>query len=278
MRLFKIIFAALLCIIILSGTASADDIHIAAAKGKIKWVKMILKDRPDVINERDIQEATPLIMAAKNGHYDICVLLIKKGADVNSNALIYGTPLHVAKTKKIAELLLKNGADINAKATKVEDSVLHTCAWRGNLEVCELIIEKGIDVNIVNKLKFTPLHSSSAFGKSDIAKLLIEKGADLDARNNDGWTPLHLAAGLGKMEVAQVLIDGGADINVRDEFFQATPLHWATGLSRKKMVSFLIKNGADTTIKNSDGKTPDKIAAELSRKDIEEIILKGREK
>jgi ankyrin repeat protein len=277
MKLLKILIIALF-IFSFSWVANADDIHIAAAKGKIKWVKMILKDRPNVVNSRDIQDATPLIMAAKNGHYDVCSYLLKKGADVNSNAFIYGTPLHVAKTTKIAELLLNNGADINAKATKVEDSVLHTASWRGNLEVCGLIIEKGIDVNVNNKLKFTPLHSASAFGKSDVAKFLMEKGADFDARNNDGWTPLHLAAGLGKLETAQALIDGGSDINVQDEFFKATALHWAVGLSRKKMVSLLIDNGADTTIKNSDGKTASKIAAELNRKDIEEIILEDREK
>jgi|TARA_B100001013_G_C24605515_1_gene440825 ankyrin repeat protein len=49
--------------------------------GVIDSVKRQLKDE-SIINSRDINEKTPLMIAAENNQKDICELLIKLGADI----------------------------------------------------------------------------------------------------------------------------------------------------------------------------------------------------
>ena len=51
-----------------------------------------------------------------------------------------------------------------------------------------------------------------------MCELLIEKGADVNAVEEDGWTALMIAAGNGHKEVCQLLIEKGADVNAVDEW------------------------------------------------------------
>jgi len=258
--------------LVLSGPALALEVHRAAKRGDLAEVKALLEKNPKQVNAPDIQGATPLHKAAGEGHLEVCEYLLAHGAKVNAQALVDGTPLHVAKDRAVAELLLAHGADLRAKEIKVGDSPLHSAAWRGHPDVAELLIARGVDVNVLNRMAYTPLHSAAAFGNTEVAKLLIAKGADKNARNQDGWTPLHLAVGLGHQDTAALLLDLGADPNLRDAFFQATPLHWAAGLGRKEMVALLLDKGADPNLRNRDGKTPLSLSLDIRRDDIAQLL------
>jgi ankyrin repeat protein len=60
----------------------------------------------------------------------------------------------------------------------------------------------------------------------DIAELLIARGADVDAKTTTTYTPLGNAAAHGSAGVAELLLDHGADFNVTDKD-GATPLNVA---------------------------------------------------
>ncbi|KAJ7636552.1 ankyrin repeat-containing domain protein, partial [Roridomyces roridus] len=59
---------------------------------------------------------TPLHLALANGHADVAMLLIEKGADINVKDDDGSTPLHVALAKghaDVAKLLIERGANIS---------------------------------------------------------------------------------------------------------------------------------------------------------------------
>ncbi len=121
-------------------------------------------------------------------------------------------------------------------------SLLAQASARGNVEIVNLLIERGADVKLsgatafssaaqtgseaVLKLlltHFTPttLQASAALwkaaqrGHAAAVGLLLKSGADPDYVPMDGnlFTPLMTAAGNGDLTTVQVLLEGGADIN-----------------------------------------------------------------
>ncbi|MFQ5965922.1 MAG: ankyrin repeat domain-containing protein [Candidatus Scalinduaceae bacterium] len=57
--------------------------------------------------------------------------------------------------------------------------------------------------------RFTPLHWAAYIGHMDIAEVLIENGADVNAKSANGSTPLHVAATNGHTKMVTLLSDHG---------------------------------------------------------------------
>ncbi|MDR2978028.1 MAG: ankyrin repeat domain-containing protein [Rickettsiales bacterium] len=126
--------------------------------------------------------------AAQFNANDVAELLIDKGADVNARDNIDWTPLHTAAfydAKDVAELLIDKGADIRAKNNDNETPLE---VARGEV-VTFLAVAKDSSGN-------TLLHYAAKEGNLDLIELLIKEGADIDAKNNDNKIPFELALGL----------------------------------------------------------------------------------
>ena len=76
-------------------------------------------------------------------------------------------------------------------------------------------------------LQWTSLHYAAYYGHLEIAEILISRGADLDADDPYYSTPLYLAAEEGHPEVVEFLISKGAKVNVKSSSSGYTPLHRA---------------------------------------------------
>ena len=89
-------------------------------------------------------------------------------------------------------------------------TLLHTASRAGNLQLIQLLIQGGADVNAVDEDGETPLHGAVAVkGNYDTARLLIENGADLSNRAADGKTPLHC-----------IFTDTVGDIYMKEEYLE----------------------------------------------------------
>ena len=60
----------------------------------------------------------------------------------------------------------------------------------------------------------TPLHEAAIRGHVNIAQLLLQHGANINARRMTGETPLFLAIIACKVEMKQLLISSGAVMNI----------------------------------------------------------------
>ena len=65
--------------------------------------------------------------------------------------------------------------------------------------------------------KEAPLHHAARKNRLEVAQVLLAHGADVNARNKFERAPLHEAAYNNSLEVAQVLLAHGADVNARDK-------------------------------------------------------------
>ena len=80
----------------------------------------------------------------------------------------------------------------------------------------------------------TPLHFACFRGKLDVAQLLLDHGAQVNVKNHKGETPLHLASRLMSLEAAWILLKYGADLNA-ENFESETPFQLARRGMREKM-------------------------------------------
>ena len=91
----------------------------------------------------------------------------------------------------------------------------------------------------------TPLHFASIYNTNiNAARLLLDRGAQVDAMDKDANTPLHFAAGLGNTDMARLLLDRGAQVDSVDVNGH-TPLRSAVINRRADVPKLLILRGAD---------------------------------
>lgn len=155
------------------------------------------------------------------------------------------TPLYwavIAQSVEIAELIMQKGMDVNTQDDNGE-TALHLAVGNDDIDIVKALIEHNADVNSIseNGESGTPLHHVVS---REIAEYLLSRGADVDTQDSYGHTPLHEAVTEGNVDVVSTLIDHGADINVRSHSGW-TPLHWAVWGRRKSVVRLLLSKGAD---------------------------------
>jgi len=160
------------------------SIQEAAEQGNIEVVKRHLAAGTDV-NEYSIAENSAIYLATLEGHFEIVELLLSNGADVNlgfkgMGQIIPVSPLDISTSfdyPKISDLLRKNGG---------KHASIHGAAEGGNIDSVKDFLASGVDVDAVNEYKKTALHVAKTL---EIAELLISKGADVNFKSNIG-TPL----------------------------------------------------------------------------------------
>lgn len=90
------------------------------------------------------------------------------------------------------ECLLRLGKASANDITMFGTTLLHSASKSGNMELVDLLIQEGADVNAQDEDGESPLHGAMARGDNyDVARRLIENGADLSCKAFDGRTPFH---------------------------------------------------------------------------------------
>ena len=113
-----------------------------------------------------------------------------------------------ASSQKVTKLL------VNAPQIKIEvrngadESPLMLAALKGELALCQLLIDKGADIN---KPGWAPLHYAATNGHIAVMQLLLDGNAYIDAASPNGTTPLMMAARYGTPTAVKLLLEAGAD-------------------------------------------------------------------
>ena len=81
---------------------------------------------------------------------------------------------------------------------------------KGFTKLVRSIIDKGVDLNMMDNWGYTALSLAAQEGHIEIVKLLIAKGADLSLTGKENLTPLEWATGRGHTEIVKLLKEAGA--------------------------------------------------------------------
>lgn len=198
---------------------------------------------------------TPIHIAARDGHIDMLLCLIRHGADVDSIDYRQWTPLHHGAQhahSDVLGLLLENGALVDAVGRRDSVTPLLVAAGSGDAQTVRTLLEHGALISQSDDSGRTALHWASESGSRETAEVLLEYGTDVDARGRDGCSPLHVAAnccedeGVHIVELIEWLLSNGADVNALD-VNGCTPLDWANNaieaLEEETVADFIRQRG-----------------------------------
>ncbi|KAJ9592662.1 hypothetical protein L9F63_015677 [Diploptera punctata] len=134
----------------------------------------------------------------------------------------------------------------------------------GHLQCLKLILESGVDPNIITPdTKNTALHLAAEGGFNECLLFLLSKGAKPDIKNSKGQIPLHLAARVQSLECVEILLSiGHCNPNTLDND-KRTPLHSAVAktLNSVEITELLISKGGNVNQEDTYGYTPLHVAA-----------------
>jgi len=146
---------------------------------------------------------------AKKEFNIVAIALMDHGADPNVGRWDL-KPLEAAAMvgdKALAEAALAHGAMVDPPPAPGTESPLLAAIGEAHVDVAEMLINKGADVNArTARLQRNSLHALAAHMPDPrIAELLIRHGAEVNAKDLDGRTPLAVAVKEGHNDVADVL-------------------------------------------------------------------------
>ena len=131
--------------------------------------------------------------------------IIGEGADVNARNRFGQTFLIAAIVLgniEIVELLIDSGADVNGVDSRFFKTALMHAVERNFCKAVELLINKGADVNFRRTRR--------------CAKMLLEAGADVNVSTAKGESGLMFTAWHDDMKCAKLLLRAGAMVKTRD--------------------------------------------------------------
>jgi ankyrin repeat protein len=203
--------------VLLVVTGLAGPIHDAVKNGNIDEVQWQLDAGVDV-NEESSNGLTPLHYAASAGHNDIVELLIERGANVNAtDSGKGGTPLdyaHWGDQEEVIETLNAHNAQReHEKGGKGigQSSLIHDAALDGDIDEVQRQLDAGVDPNLKSSKGATPLFYAVYGGHLEIVELLITRGADVNAVHHNN-SVLHQAHSYNDQEIVELLEVHGAEV------------------------------------------------------------------
>lgn len=176
----------------------------AASTGNIADLKRLLHEGAN-INATNGDGASALMQAANGGHFDVVEYLLLKRAAVNMMADFGETALCNACINgkaDISKLLLIAGADVNVQTFDRAASPLMLAA---SIDVFELLIEFGANMNVRDKAGATVLMQVAEDGNYEKAKILVSKGAERWALNDEGKSALQIAQESGHQDIVNLI-------------------------------------------------------------------------
>lgn len=153
--------------------------------------------------------------------------LLNLRSEEGENALAW----HVLKnhTDAVKALLGLPELEINQPSFCYYSTPLIIAAQNGNLEIINLLLDKGADIEFVDFRNINPLLSAIKHKRYEAAELLLEKGADVNKTLSKDSTPLHLQIRYkhkNTQSIVFILTHGGIDSIWKEDIYGFRPFEW----------------------------------------------------
>jgi ankyrin repeat protein len=188
----------------------------------------------------------PLFHSVEKNHFEITQLLLKHGANVRAKPQINPEKsiIFYAKSKEMLALLLDNGADPDHRIAQGR-SILFTMLKKDNREMVQLLVDKGVNINLTDNEGSTPLiyyFQRKNQKTNNHAYIPLVGKCDLNIQDANGNTALMYAILNGYRTGAMYLIQHSAKCNVGKYI---TAMSQCVMMNDKELLMEMIKYGAD---------------------------------
>lgn len=212
-------------------------LHLAASSGRLITVDILLRNGANIETINSNRQTALHIAAYYNHDWVVRALLNHLPSDSNMTCQADSdgrTAFIIAIRQgndRVANTLIKNSAPTKLFELQGQDNALVESVRQERMDLVELLLDHGWDVDGSDEHGNTALHAAANSGLLQIIELLLRRGANIGARDKEGWTPLHYAARSEGDVAVRALLKGGADINARNDSDE-TPL-WRASFHRE---------------------------------------------
>uniref|UniRef100_A0A674BS91 Kinase D interacting substrate 220 n=1 Tax=Salmo trutta TaxID=8032 RepID=A0A674BS91_SALTR len=219
---------------------------------------------------------TPLIWAARKGHYDSVIHLLVNGADVDQEGANSMTALIVAVRggfNEVVKEILKRNPNVNM-TDKDGNTALMIAAKEGYNEIVQDLLDAGTYINIPDRSGETVLIGAVRGGHVEIVRALLNKYADIDVKGQDSKTALYWAVEKGNATMVRDILQCNPDTESCTKDAE-TPLIKATKMRKIEIVELLLDRGAKVAAVDKKGDTALHIAIRGRSRKLAELLLRN---
>src|SRR6185503_551080 len=262
----------LLTLFVLTCTACSGE--LPDRKARPEAAQQLLKLRGYEFDEQSFH-------AAARAHDTLAInAFIDGGININAqNKADDGRTALIAAAARgdleVVNVLVQRGADVNVKDDKGYTALLHALAARYDQVSDVLVKQPNLDPNARGLNGATALSSYVWREQRDAVAKLLERGADVNAQDNDGDAPLHGAAQSGNVEIIDLLLARGAKVDLKNKQ-GGTPLMWAAVFGHEDAARRLLERGADPSLKDNEGMTARDWAIKNKREKLVALLQRAR--
>ncbi len=238
-------FAPCIWLAAFAAQAKEPDVQTALIQavdaGDLVAVQRALEQGAD-LNAAGPFQRTPLHHAAKTVNVKLIEWMLAHGANLAARDGDGRVPLHRANSIS-SEVFMRHGADTLAK-DRQGTAALHVAAEKDG-QMCRLLINSGVPVNIRNDAGLTPLHFAVLEGKRSIVETLVALGADVNARTASDYTYKWSYVGWDVQGHEQLVPAGSTPISLARWKHKDT--YWSSGRTFTDLAEYLRSKGAVET-------------------------------
>ena len=179
----------------------------------------------------------------------------------------------ISKNIKIMKLLLESGSNIDIQDSKGNSS-LHLSLYTRDIDICKIILSKNPKINMRTFTGETALHIACTLQLYEQSKMLLENGIDINILEKDHeYSVLHYSVTLNDTKLTGLFLDYNINPNVQD-YFGNTVLHYCVTDDRLEEFEYIISktnsrkkshNILNVNLFNLDGKFPLHIALDTNK-------------
>lgn len=149
----------------------------AARHCDLETNELVLKMGGDMIHAPEGEIHPPIINALWRREPELFALYLSAGVDPNES--IPPTPFSIRSFFR---------DPLERQSTHVWEPLLHAACREGNLEIVELLLQAGADIQGRNPVGETCLFTATQWRHQEVVRLLLRRGIDADLASDDGET------------------------------------------------------------------------------------------
>ena len=201
-------------------------------------------------------------------------------SNFNGYADVQLHPIHVAAERgnlNLCQHIVEKTGDFNLASQPLEATALHFAAYQGHVEVYQYILDNVDDKTPVDMFGEGPFFWAVRNNQVKFCRVIIKTVEEKNPANKFGFTALREAAANGYLEMCQLLIGNMTGDKNPGDFSGSTPLHRAAKYGHLEICRLIAQHLEDKNPRDVDGWTPLHCAAKHGHMEICRLIAQDLE-